>query len=301
MIKIVSIGHASYDIYIQVEEFPKEGVRERYVNKLGVGGGDAGNVAYLLGKWGVSTTFAGVVGNDVFGTRIRKEFESVGIDLRYLETSYEKDTTISFIFSNLKNQSHTVFNVADEYVKLKKFDFDFQPDLVFLDGHDPYASKSTIERFPKAISIVGANRYNADIVGICSMANYIVCSVEFAEAVTKIKIDYNNPKTLVNLYDELRKKFENQVVVVTLGDHGALYLVENNIKVSPAIKVKVVDSTIARSVFYGAFCYGVAAGFDLEKTIKYANIAAGLSTQYIGTRKAIPKLDEVTRLYEKNS
>ena len=78
-------------------------------------------------------------------------------------------------------------------------------------------------------------------------------------------------------------------------------MVENNIKVSPAIKVKVVDSTIARSVFYGAFCYGVAAGFDLEKTIKYANIAAGLSTQYIGTRKAIPKLDEVTRLYEKNS
>ena len=71
MIKIVSIGHASYDIYIQVEDFPKEGVRERYVNKLGVGGGDAGNVAYLLGKWGVSTTFAGVVGNDVFGTRIR--------------------------------------------------------------------------------------------------------------------------------------------------------------------------------------------------------------------------------------
>ena len=45
----------------------------------------------------------------------------------------------------------------------------------------------------------------------------------------------------------------------------------------------------------------MAAGFDLEKTIKYANIAAGLSTQYIGTRKAIPKLDEVTRLYEKNS
>ena len=301
MIKVISIGHASYDIYIQVDDFPKEGIRERYINKLGVGGGDAGNVAYLLGKWGVSTTFAGVVGNDVFGTRIRKEFESVGIDLRYLETSYEKDTAISFILSNKKNQSHTVFNVADEYVKLKKFDFDFQPDLIFVDGHDPYASKSTIERFPKAVSIVSANRYNQDIINLCLMANYIICSESFAEAITKMKFNYDDPKTLVNIYDELRKKFENQKVVVTLGNHGALYMVENNIKISPAIKVKVTDSTVARGAFYGAFCYGIAASFDIEKTIKYANITAGLSTEYIGTRKSIPKLEEVNRLYEKNS
>ena len=30
MIKVISIGHASYDIYIQVDDFPKEGIRERY-------------------------------------------------------------------------------------------------------------------------------------------------------------------------------------------------------------------------------------------------------------------------------
>ena len=103
MIKTLCIGHSSYDIYIQTDEYPKEGTRERYVHKVACGGGPAANVAYLLGKWGVSTTFAGVVGNDVFGSRIKKELETVGVDTRYMESSYENDTTISFIIVNKKN------------------------------------------------------------------------------------------------------------------------------------------------------------------------------------------------------
>ena len=73
MIRTLSIGHASYDIYVQMEGMPKENSKERFINKIACGGGNAANVAYLLGKWGVSSTFAGVVGNDVFGNRIKKE------------------------------------------------------------------------------------------------------------------------------------------------------------------------------------------------------------------------------------
>ena len=163
MIKTLSIGHASYDIYVQVDDFIKEGSKERFINKIGCGGGVASNAAYLLGKWGVSSTFAGVVGNDMFGNRIKQEFQNLGSDTRYIETSFERDTTISFIVVDNKNGNSTTLNVADEYSKLTHFDFDFQPDLILIDGHDPYASKSTIERFPKSLTIMAANRYNQDI------------------------------------------------------------------------------------------------------------------------------------------
>ena len=122
MIKVICIGHASYDMYVKVDEFPKENDKLRFVNKIACGGG----TRRRLGKWGASSTFAGVVGNDVFGNRIKKELESVGVDTRYMETSFEKDTTISLVIVNSKNASRTVINVADEYVKLKKFDFDKQ-------------------------------------------------------------------------------------------------------------------------------------------------------------------------------
>ncbi len=37
--------------------------------------------------------------------------------------------------------------------------------------------------------------------------NYIVCSKGFAETVSGIKIDYNNPNTLVNIYTSLKTFF----------------------------------------------------------------------------------------------
>ena len=35
MIKTLSIGQASYDIYVSVDEYPKEGDKLRFINKIG--------------------------------------------------------------------------------------------------------------------------------------------------------------------------------------------------------------------------------------------------------------------------
>lgn len=298
MIKTLSVGHASYDIYVQVDEFPKENTKSRFINKIGCGGGAAANVAYLLAKWGVGSTFAGTIGNDMYGNRIQKEFESVGVDTRYIETTYDKDTSVSFVIVNTKIGSRTYFNYADEYVKLRKFDFDFQPDLIVIDGHDLYASKSTIERFPKAITVCEANRYANDVIEAAKLCQYIVCSQDFAEELTKITVDFNNSATLVNLYDGLRKKFDHQNVVVTLGKNGALYQIDNQIKVSPALKLTPIDTSSASDIFTGAFTYALTQNYNVEQSVRFANISAGLSTQIVGGRISIPKLQDVQKIYD---
>lgn len=299
MIKTLSVGQASYDIYVQVDEFPKENTKTRFVNKIGCGGGAACNISYQLAKWGVGSTFAGTLGNDMYGNRIQKELESVGVDTRYIETSFDKDTPVSFIIVNTKTGTSTLFNYADEYVKLRKFDFDFQPDLIVVDGHDLYASKSTIERFPKAITVCDASRYANDVVEAAKLCQYIICSQEFAEAVAKVKIDFSNSSTLVALYDALRKKFDRQNVVVTLRENGALYQIENQIKVSPALNVKPLDVSGASDVFNGAFVYALTQSYNIEQAVRFANIAAGLSTQVVGARLSIPKLQDVQKIYDK--
>ena len=187
--------------------------------------------------------------------RIKKELESVGVETRYMETSYEKDTILSFNIVNLNNVNLTVLNVADEYVKLKKFDFDFQPDLIIVDGHDPYASKATIERFPKAKTIIDADRYTKEIVDVVRKCNYMICSLNFATKSTKIAIDFNNSSTLVTMYDELKKQFDSQIIIVTLGSYGALYSINDQIKIAPALKVNIKDKTGASDIFNGGFAY----------------------------------------------
>jgi len=299
MIKTLSVGMSCYEMYVSVDRYPIEGTKERFINKIGCGGGTASNVSYMLAKWGVSSTFAGVLGNDVYGTRAKKELESVGVDTRYIEMTYEKDTPLSFVIVDSNPKTRTLFNVADEYVKLKKYDFDFQPDLIVVDGHDAYASKSTMERFPKAVSIMDADRFNQDIANLATRVNYLICSLDFVEGSLKQKVDINNVNSLVAAYTGMRGRYEHQNI--TLHDRGAIYMVDNQIKISPALKMDVVDVTGCGDIFTGAFAFGIASSFPIEKAIKYGNIAAGLSTRSLGTRLSIPKLDEVTKIYEKNS
>ncbi len=300
MIKALCIGQACYDITIVVDEFPKEDTRERFIHKIGCGGGSAANCAYLLAKWGLETTFAGVIGNDIFGNRIKKEFEEVKIDTRFIETSYENDTAISFVIVNKASSSRTLFNVADEYVKLKKYTFDFTPDIIVTDGHDTYASKTVLQNFPKSLSVLDANRVTPEILELGKYVKYIVCSENFATEVAGSTIDFNNTGTLANVYYKLKAKFPKAEIVITLGEKGALYCLENQIKVSPSLKVPIADPNGLKDIFTGAFSYIIANGGDIEKAVKYANIAAGLSLGTVGTRLSIPSLENVEKLYVQN-
>lgn len=300
MIRTLSIGESSYDMYIQVDNMPKENTKTRFVSKVGCGGGTISNVAYMLGKWGVSSCLGSVVGNDVFGNRIKKELESVGVDIRYVETSYDKDTVISLNVLNDKTGIYTRFDVADEFCKMKSFEFDFQPDVIITDGSDTYASKSTIDRFPKAISIIHADRFTNEIADVIKKCQYVICSKTFAEQATKMMFDFNNTTSLVSIFDTLRKRFDRQNIIITLEDKGAIYEIANQIKISPALAVKVKDTTGAGDIFTGAFAYAIASGSDVEKAVKLGNIAAGLSVQTVGTRLSVPRLDDVNKIYEQS-
>ena len=295
--KVLCIGHSSWDITVPVDDYPTENTKYRYSEKYAAGGGPASNAAYLLGKWGVDTVIATSIGSDDFGTKIKKEFQEVNVATEYIETSYEKDTSFSFILVNKKNGSRTVFNVATEHPPLKKLNYEFTPDIIFIDGHDYGASQNALSKYPHAITVIDAGRVTQELLELCKYTRYIVCSKGFAETVTNLKFDFNNPQSLVNVYTKLQNKYPNANIVVTLEEHGALYQVDNQIKIMPGLKCNAVDTTGAGDIFHGAFVYGLANNFDMEKTITLANIAGGLSVQKMGSRLSVPNLSEVLDYY----
>ena len=75
MIKAVCVGRTTYDINLSVPTSPEEGTTNEFFDTTGKVGGSAATVALCLSKWGVRTSIATILGNDVNGNRIKKEFE----------------------------------------------------------------------------------------------------------------------------------------------------------------------------------------------------------------------------------
>ena len=80
--KVICIGNVTYDITIRFDGFPVENIKYRINERIECGGGPASNACYLLGKWGVNPYFAGIIGNDEYGNKIKKEFESVNVNTK---------------------------------------------------------------------------------------------------------------------------------------------------------------------------------------------------------------------------
>lgn len=294
--KILCIGHVAYDITVPLEEFPTENTKNRVNERIECGGGPASNAAYLLGKWGVETYIAGVVGYDEYGRKIKKEFEEVGVNTTYLELNSEHQTTSSFIIANKENGSRTVFTYRPNTVKMNSIKLNFEPDIILIDGQEVEISKEMIKKYPNAISIIDAGRPKPEIIELSKLVNYTVCSKEFAETITEMVIDYEKPNTLIDLYKKMESIFKNNIVV-TLESKGALYKYQNQVKIMPSIKVKALDSTGAGDLFHGAFAYGIAKNMPYEEVIKLSNVTGALSVTRIGGRFSAPSVEEVKKVY----
>ena len=79
---------------------------------------------------------------------------------------------------------------------------------------------------------------------------------------------------------------------------GAMFEINNEVKVMQTLPVKEVDRTGAGDIFDGAFIHGLGKKYDLEKCIRLANIAAAMSTTKYGAKASIPILSDVITEYE---
>ena len=260
------------------------------------GGGSASNCAYLLAKWGMDTYFAGAIGDDYYGNKIIEEFEQIGVNTKYIEKKTNIPTTSSFIIANTSIGSRTILTDKRKEMVLNKREIDDDFDVILLDGYEKEFALEVIKKNPKAIKIIDAGSMRESTLELAEIVDYIVCSKDFAEEVSNKKIDYNDMKTLIEIYDELKKKY-NQKIVITLEDKGC-FTYDNGYKLVPSIKVESIDSTGAGDIYHGAFTYCIANNYDIITTMKISNIAGALSVTRIGGRFSIFTLEEVKAKYD---
>lgn len=295
--KTLSIGSSLLEITCAIPGVIQENQTIRLDNKIECGGGHAGNVAYLLGKWGVESYIASMMGADDTANKIKKEYEAIGVRTDFIETSYDKPTSQSIVIVNTTNKNKTILEIASNSF-LKKYSFTVEPDIIIADGNDLNATIAAFDRYPKAVSYLMVTRSNNEVLELCKYVGNIIFNKEMAEIFAQAKIDFNNSGTIVNVYNILKQKFSKAEIVITLGERGCVYSLNGQVKIMPPVVVQIEDTNGAGDVFAGAYIYGMGRNFGLEKSIAYANIAASLSTTKMTSRMSIPALTEVSNYYD---
>lgn len=297
--KILCMGKITYDYSLPIDGFPIEGLKYDLKEKIESSGGEACNVSYALAKWNEEVYLSAAVGGDDLGTKIKKDLENDGVKAHTVETVFESKTPISFILINKTNGNRTVFSICEKEPHVKKYEFDFLPEIIYLDGYEYTSGISVVNKYSKAITVLGVNEFTKSNVELCNYARYIIASQSFAEELTGIKADFNNPTTLLELYKKIAIKYSNSTVIILLQNHGTMYLDNNQIKVMPGLKVESIkDSTGFDAIFKAAFTMGLSRGYEIEKIIRIANIAAGLSLNKIGFKESVPLFSDIANYYE---
>lgn len=292
-LKVLCLGHISYDIIFPLKGFIEENKKIRIKEKIECGGGPASNAAYLLGKWGIETYIAGVVGNDLYGNEIKNELEISNVNTKYLEIRNDFETDNSIIINNQLNGSRTILTYIKEKEKMQELHLDFEPDIILIDGHEFEESKRIITKYPKAIVVLDAGRASKEVVELAKMVNYVVASKDFAEEVTGIKINYDDQETLKQLYSRLESMFSG-MIVITLEDKGCIYKYNGELGIMDALEVEALDTTGAGDIFHGAFVYGLTKGYNINVVLTIATIAGSLSVTKVSGR-AVPSKEEMRR------
>lgn len=290
--KVVCVGHSTFDTTLPMTEFPTENIKYRLDHHIECGGGPASNGAYLLAKWGMDVSIASVIGDDYYGDCIAKEFLNIGADIKYLEKLDNHQTTSSYIIANMSNGSRTILSSKDKDVVKLSQEVLIDADVILIDGEHPETALEVLNNNPNAISVIDAGRLNDNTINLSKKVKYLVCSKNFAEEFTNKKIDYNDLSSIETIYDELKKYFQN-TVIITLEAHGSYTEIDGIKQIIPSLEVKEIDSTGAGDIFHGAFTYFIANNYSLLDSIKLASTASAISVTRIGSRYSIPLLDEV--------
>ena len=281
--KVLCIGHVTYDVMINMNDYPIENTKNRAKSVTVCGGGQVSNASYLLGKWGINTHILGLVGNDDYGKVIKKELESVNVNTRYLEMN--GNSTVSYIIVNSKNGSRTILTYHNDDLLLHDIEEDINPDIILMDGYEYEMSLKIIKKYPKAIKVLDAEKNNERVLNLCKLVDYVICSKPFLEKFSNIIISGEESIKKALVY--ANKYFKN--IIVTLEEDGCAY----NGKIISTIKVKPVDSTGAGDIFHGSFVYGLSKGWDIEKILLFANISASLSVTKLGSRNSVFDIEKV--------
>ena len=319
--KVISYGEALIDFT------PKK--NENKLNGLDIEafeanpGGAPANLAAVLGKYGVKSSFIGKVGSDKFGDTLINTLKSFNVDTSNMVKDKYYNTTLAFVHLNEENDRSFSFfrnNGADTRITLDDIDLNvFNDAKIFHFGSLSFTEEPIRSTTLDLLEYVDTKdliiSYDPNLrdklwLRLDEAKWWILKGMEYADIV---KVSEEELEFLTNKVDiqigaeELFEQFNLKLLIVTLGEKGSFYKTSKKTGIVDGIKAKVVDTTGAGDIFYGSFLYKLINNekeikldknmnfneLNVEEMLKFANKVGALSITKKGAMTSIPELEDI--------
>ncbi len=296
--RIVVLGATHVDYTLLVEQLPRVGetVTGRAL-KLSLGGKGA-NQAVAAARLGAETYLVSRVGNDSMGRDALDGLTRNGVKTDYVTIDEEATTGVAFIFVGTSGKNMIgVFSGADN----KVCEYDFNRAEGILAG-----AKALLVQLEIPIATVRYAVSKAKSMGVKVILNPAPAKPLDAKILSNVDVITPNEVELSELtHTELRtiddyvaacrRLIEKGVktVVVTLGEHGAMLVTEDETYRIEGVRVRSVDTTGAGDAFNAALAVMLSRGSDYEEAVRIANVAGALATTKVGAQEALPTFDDI--------
>lgn len=291
--KVYGLGQSALDYVAKIDAYPPPDVKCEFFDMIIQGGGPVATALVALARWGVSCAFAGVLGDDPFGTMIKASLDEEGIDTSGALVRKGHQSQFAFIVAEPESGRRTIFWRRPTGPPMNPEEIDYsvirQASVVLTDGLFPEAALAACKAAKNAgvEVVVDAGSLRDGMLELARLSDYYLASEVFARAL----VGQDNPTEACRRLAELGPRLAG----VTLGEKGYVALTGGRVIQRPAYPVEAVDTTGCGDIFHAGFTYGIVSGWEVEKSLDLGAWSAAMVSRKLGGRAGIPTLEELAK------
>jgi len=309
-LQLITIGRVGVDLY------PEQiGVRLAKVRTFAKSlGGSPTNVAVAAARLGHRSAVITKVGDDGFGEYVREALAGFGVDTRFVGTDPVLRTPIVFCEIFPPDSFPLLFyrqpKAPDLNIQLQELDLDAIARVPIL-----WTSGTALSEEPSRTATLGAARaatgrvvhdldhrpafWSSMLVAreqaarILEHARVVVGNVDEVEMATGTRDPDAAAEALLAMGPEL--------AIVKQGPRGTLARSTTERVQVPAVEIAVVNGLGAGDAFGGALVHGLLSGWELRRTLSFANAAGAIVASRLACADAMPTAAEVEAILQRDA
>lgn len=294
---VVVVGSVNLDLVVGVDTLPRRGETVVGTSVTSSPGGKGANQASAAAMLSSSVAMIGRVGDDSSGSLLIDDLRARGVDVSGVVVCAEPTGSATVaVEADTGENLIVVAPGANGTVSIDDVTVDAVSSaaIVLLQLEIPLDAVSAAARHATGRVVLNPAPPQQLPADLLAHVDVLVPNewelVRLAGVTASTSSSAASPEALA----ELARSVTRRDVVVTMGERGALIVPASgdwSVVAPPA--VTVTDTTGAGDCFCGALCVALAGGAELEQAVRYAVVAAALSTTGAGARGGLPSDAEV--------